>query len=103
MKNTLFLPLLMILILLHLSNAIPMKINKKGCGEECIININEEFSLSSHAGARILYDLSTSINGKTANSNGASINCPQSTGYRSCTPSKNEGPTQKCGTYTRIC
>ncbi|OIW12337.1 hypothetical protein TanjilG_32453 [Lupinus angustifolius] len=105
MKKIFFLLLLIILIHLHLTKAIPMKINNnnKGCGEECMINMDEEFSLSSHAGARMLNDLSTSIVGKSGNSNGASINCPQSTGYRSCTPSKNGGPTQQCGTYTRTC
>ncbi|CAL0317334.1 unnamed protein product [Lupinus luteus] len=106
MKNTFFLPLLIILIHLHLTKAIPMKINNnniKGCGEECMINMDEEFSLSSHAGVRILLDSTQTTTGGFANSDRASVNCPQNTQYRNCLPSQNGGPTQNCGIYNRIC
>ncbi|KAK7266586.1 hypothetical protein RIF29_19235 [Crotalaria pallida] len=106
----LFLPILIILIHLHLSRATSWKVNtnnNKACGEDCLIgnyDMDAEFLLDSHAAARMLVDLSKTLTGRTANSNAGSVNCPQSTGYRSCTPSSNGGIVRKCRSdYDRTC
>ncbi|KAF7822390.1 uncharacterized protein G2W53_027845 [Senna tora] len=62
-----------------------------------------EFPMNSHI-ARMLYNIRQSTTGRTGNPNQASVNCPQTKGYRSCLPSKNGGPPkQSCGDYTRNC
>ncbi|KAK7381234.1 hypothetical protein VNO78_33765 [Psophocarpus tetragonolobus] len=66
-------------------------------------DLESEFSFGSHV-ARMLYDVSQSVSGKTGNSNNQAVNCPQSNNYRSCLPSQNGGgPNQRCGDYTRNC
>ncbi|KAK7371529.1 hypothetical protein VNO78_36408 [Psophocarpus tetragonolobus] len=78
----------------------------KNCDtEDCLIgyDLDSEFSFGSHV-ARMLYDVSQSVSGKTGNSNNQAVNCPQSNNYRSCLPSQNGGgPNQNCGQYTRNC
>ncbi|XP_061366521.1 uncharacterized protein LOC133309735 [Gastrolobium bilobum] len=115
MKKGLSLAFLVMLIHLHLSGATTSwKVvngnHHKGCVggaavEDCLIgkDLESEFSLGSHT-ARMLYDFSQSVTGRSGNSNGGSVNCPQSRGYRSCLPSQNGGgPRQQCGDYTRTC
>ncbi|XP_022640515.1 uncharacterized protein LOC111242278 [Vigna radiata var. radiata] len=73
--------------------------------EDCLIanDFESEFSFPSHA-ARMLYDVSQSVSGKTGNGNNKAVNCPQKQGYRSCIPSKNGGgPNKNCAEYTRYC
>ncbi|KAK7266585.1 hypothetical protein RIF29_19234 [Crotalaria pallida] len=106
-----FLPfLIIILIHLHQSMATSLKVNtnnNKACGEDCLIgnyDMDAEFSLDSHAAARMLVDLSQTQTGRTSNSNAGSVNCPQSTGYRSCTPSSNGGTIRRCRSeFDRTC
>ncbi|KAK7316283.1 hypothetical protein VNO77_35208 [Canavalia gladiata] len=111
MKNGFSLVLFIIVIHLHLSKATTAwKVvngnHNGGCGGgDCLINMDleSEFSFGSHV-ARMLYDVSQSVTGRTGNNNGASVNCPQSQGYRNCLPSQNGGgPRQRCGDYTRTC
>ncbi|TKY50170.1 hypothetical protein E2542_SST27626 [Spatholobus suberectus] len=73
--------------------------------EDCLIgnDLESEFSFGSHV-ARMLYDVSQSVTGKTGNGNNQAVNCPQSRGYRSCLPSQNGGgPNNRCNDYNRIC
>ncbi|KAL2335427.1 hypothetical protein Fmac_016640 [Flemingia macrophylla] len=74
--------------------------------EDCLIGNNDldsEFSFGSHV-ARMLYDVSQSVSGKTGNQNNQAVNCGQSSNYRSCLPSQNGGgPNSRCGDYNRIC
>ncbi|KAK4280305.1 hypothetical protein QN277_011944 [Acacia crassicarpa] len=75
------------------------------CGSaDCLIGDEvDEFQMNSHV-ARMLFDVSNSITGRTPNRNQASVNCPQKQGYRTCLPSANGGaPKQKCGDYNRNC
>ncbi|KAG4914696.1 hypothetical protein JHK87_052253 [Glycine soja] len=70
-----------------------------------VVNGNElesEFSFDSHV-ARMLYDVSLSVSGKTGNRYNKAVRCPQSKGYRSCLPSRNgrRGPRQRCADFTR--
>lgn len=72
-----------------------------------VVNGNElesEFSFDSHV-ARMLYDVSVSVCGKTGNSYNKAVRCPQTLNYRSCLPSRNgrRGPRQCCGDFSRIC
>ncbi|KAK7271845.1 hypothetical protein RJT34_28079 [Clitoria ternatea] len=100
MKKGLWIAIFMILIHLHLSKATTTWNNNDNLVGT---DLESEFFFVSH-GARMLYDVSQSLTGKTGNSNGAAVNCPQSQGYRSCLPSQNgSGPRQRCGDYTRTC
>ncbi|CAK8533401.1 unnamed protein product [Lathyrus sativus] len=103
-KGTLSLLFLILLIQLHLSKTISLKIG--GCSsEDCLINddLESEFLMSSHV-ARMLLDQSQTQTGRTANNNGAAVKCGTIKAYRTCLPSQNGGgPNNRCGTYNRVC
>ncbi|CAL5186039.1 unnamed protein product [Lathyrus oleraceus] len=103
-KGTLSLLFLILLIQLHLSKTTSLKIG--GCtSEDCLINndLESEFLMSSHV-ARMLLNQGQTQTGKTANNNGAAVNCPIVKGYRTCLPSQNGGgPNNRCGTFNRVC
>lgn len=78
-----------------------------GGAGDCVIggdfDTEAEFPVETRV-ARMLYDLSQSTTLKTGNKNQASVNCPQSQGYRSCLPSSNGGSTrQQCNDFNRGC
>ncbi|XP_028758735.1 uncharacterized protein LOC114717708 [Neltuma alba] len=114
MKKTLSLIFIMLMVLLvhaDLSRATSGNLNHSftaECGSgDCLIgdevDVVAEFQMNSHA-ARMLYDVSRSITGRTPNREQASVDCPQTQGYRTCLPTANGGaPRQKCGDYTRNC
>ncbi|KAK7370177.1 hypothetical protein VNO78_38026 [Psophocarpus tetragonolobus] len=61
-----------------------------------------EFSFGSHV-ARMLYDVSLSVCGKTGNQFNHAVLCPERFSYRSCLPDPNGGgPRQRCGDYSRV-
>ena len=96
--------LVLMIILIHYK-VVNANYNKECDTENCLIgnDLESEFSFGSRV-ARMLYDVSQSVSGKTGNSNNKAVNCTQTKDYRSCLPPKNGGgPNQRCGDYTRNC
>ena len=98
--------LVLLILLIQYNNVVNANNNKNCVTEDCLIgnkDLESEFYFGSHV-ARMLYDVSQSVSGKTGNKNNKAVNCPNKQGYRSCVPSKNGGgPKQSCGDYTRVC
>ena len=72
---------------------------------DCLVggdDLDAEFSVSHHFG-RMLATNYKAVTGNTGNGNRAAVDCPSKQGYRTCVPSKNPGPRQRCDTYTRDC
>ncbi|KAG4958669.1 hypothetical protein JHK87_035302 [Glycine soja] len=92
--------IVLLFILIHYKVVVNGNYNNVVIGNE----LETEFSFGSHV-ARMLYDLSVSVCGKTGNSYNKAVRCPQTLNYRSCLPSRNgrRGPRQCCGDFSRIC
>ncbi|KAL2335428.1 hypothetical protein Fmac_016641 [Flemingia macrophylla] len=92
----------LLIILIHY-----YKVVKGNCGTKNLIigddDSESEFSFGSYVPI-MLYDISKSGIGYTANRNNAAVQCPSGTAYSSCLPSANEGgPNNRCGVYNRLC
>ncbi|XP_020235738.1 uncharacterized protein LOC109815425 [Cajanus cajan] len=108
MKKGLLLAFL-VLVMIH-DKLMMVNANSNKCvTEDCLIGnhmemeMESEFWFGSHV-ARMLYDVSQSVNGQTGNRNNKAVNCPTSQNYRGCLPSQNGGgPNNRCGDYNRVC
>nr|KYP46655.1 hypothetical protein KK1_031752 [Cajanus cajan] len=102
MKKSLF----FVFLILVIHDKVIMVINANNCvTEDCLIgnDMDSEFSFGSHV-ARMLYDVSQSVNGQTGNQNNKAVDCPPTQNYRSCLPPKNKGgPNKRCSDYKRDC
>ncbi|KAK7370176.1 hypothetical protein VNO78_33768 [Psophocarpus tetragonolobus] len=65
-------------------------------------DLESEFSFGSHV-ARMLYDVSQSMSGKTGNAENKAVRCPEKKNYRSCLPDPNGKGPRPCGDYNRGC